>query len=270
MSHTKYLYLLLLLLWPPRIAKAGTIQVGYIEYHPVVSKTDHGPKGPLIDYVSEVFRDANVTPQWEELSVDRGLFQLQQGQLNAFLGLLKTPAREKLIRFSSVPMYEAQSAVCTKSGYLQFPLKTPLRIAHFLATILPGSVRQHKLLPVTPDDATRRMLVMLDKERIDAMFYVNPEILTLYLADMNSALSLDCYVFTDLPMHVYMAYGRNLSPATQKKLDASLMKAKSKRSFVAFMVGMLKKLDHSRLRIIPLDSQVLSIDLRSADLYKAL
>ncbi len=260
MSPTKYLYLVFLLLWPYRIAKAGTIQLGYIEYHPVVSKTEQGPKGPLIDYVSEVFKDAQVTPQWVELSVDRGLFQLQQGQLNAFLGLVKTPAREKLISFSTVPMYEAQSAVCTKSGHLQLPLKNPLRIAHFLSTILPESIRQHKLLPVTPDDATRRMLVMLDRERIDAMFYVNPEILTLYLTDMNSDLSLDCYVFTHLSMHVYMAYGKNLFLAVQKRLDASLMKAKSKRSFVDFMVAMLKKLDRRRLRIIPLDSQVMALD----------
>ncbi len=38
------------------------------------------------------------------------------------------------------------------------------------------------------------------------------------------------------------------------------MKATSKRSFVDFMVDMLKKLDRRPLRIIPLDSQVMALD----------
>jgi ABC-type amino acid transport substrate-binding protein len=221
-------------------AYAEPIRVGYIDYHPIVHKTDKGPSGYLIEYMKPIFEKAGFTLDWRDLPTHRGLIQLQQGQLDVFLTLLYSPERAQLINYSDVPIFQAQGAVCSKPGAFQLPPRAPLRIAHFLSTVIPPALKKHDLVPVTPEEVTQRMLTMLDKGRIDAIYYVYPEVLALSLAATNTPLHLECRVFQEFGMPVYMAYSKKMSADGQRRLNAALQDEKERHDFRTYIDSLLK------------------------------
>jgi len=225
----------LVLLFSTNVLNGRSIQIGFIDYHPLVSNSPEGPTGYLIDYVDEIFKNAGLTPKWRELSVNRGLIQLQNGQLDAYLTILKTPERAKLIEYSQTPLFETSSAVCSKPQKIKYPITHPLRMVHFLATPIPEALRAHTLIPVTPDEVTKRMLNMLEKDRTDAVFYVNPEVLALSLAQQKLPVNLECHILTDIASPVYMGFGNHLSADLKNKLNATILEKVSRANFSKYI-----------------------------------
>jgi ABC-type amino acid transport substrate-binding protein len=229
-------------------ALAQPLRIGYIDYHPIVHKTDKGPAGHLVEYIKPIFEKAGYTPEWRDLPTHRALLQLQQGQLDAFLTFLHSPERAQLINYSEVPIFLAQGAVCSKPGAFQLPPRAPLRIAHFLSTVIPPVLQAHDLVPVTPEEVTQRMLIMLDKGRIDAIYYVYPDILALSLAATNTPLELECRVFQEFGMHVYMAFSKKLPADRLKRLNAALREQKELLDFRTYIDGLLKSANIKNFR----------------------
>ncbi len=220
---------------------AEALRIGFIDYHPIVVNTQKGPAGYLVEYVKPIFEKAGLTPHWRQLATHRALIQLQQGQLDSFFTLLKTPERAALVDYSSVPLIQAQSAVCSKPGVIQLPAKKVLRIAHFLSTVIPKPLQSHDLIPVTPEEVTQRMLTMLEKDRVDAIFYVYPEVLALSLAHTKTALQLECHVFKEFSMDVYMGYSKSMTAGIRKKLDAALVEQVKSHDFRTYIDSLLKE-----------------------------
>lgn len=221
-------------------ALAEPLRIGYIDYHPIVHKTDKGPAGYLVEYMKPIFEKAGLTPEWRDLPTHRALLQLQQGQLDAFLTLLHTPERAQQINYSEVPIFQAQGAVCSKPGAFQLPPRFPLRIVHFLSTVIPPALQAHDLVPVTPEEVTQRMLTMLEKGRIDAIYYVYPDVLALSLATTNTPMELECRVFQEFGMHVYMGFSKKLSADRQRRLNKALLEEKELHDFRTYIDSLLK------------------------------
>jgi hypothetical protein len=229
-------------------ALAEPLRIGYIDYHPIVHKTDKGPAGHLVEYMKPIFEKAGFTPKWRDLPTHRALVQLQQGQLDVFLTLLHSPERAQLINYSEVPIFQAQGAVCSKPGAYQIPPRFPLRIAHFLSTVIPPVLEAHDLVPVSPEEVTQRMLTMLDKGRIDAIYYVYPDVLALSLATTHSPLELECRVFQEFGMHVYMGFSKKLPADRQRRLNAALREEKELLDFRTYIDGLLKSVNVKNFR----------------------
>lgn len=229
-------------------ALAEPLRIGYIDYHPIVHKTDKGPVGYLVEYMKPIFAKAGYTPEWRDLPTHRALIQLQQGQLDVFLTLLHTPERAQQINYSEVPIFQAQSAVCSKPGAFQVPPRSPLRIAHFLSTVIPPALQAHELVPVTPEEVTQRMLTMLDKGRIDAIYYVYPEVLALSLAATNTRLELECRVFQEFSMHVYLGISKKLPADRQRRLNEALRKEKALHDFRTYIDSLLRSANVKNFR----------------------
>lgn len=221
-------------------AYAEPIRVGYIDYHPIVHKTDKGASGYLIEYMRPIFEKAGFSVDWRNLPTHRSLIQLQKGELDVSLTLLHSPERAQLINYSEVPIFRAHGAVCSKPGAFPMPPRSPLRIAHFLSTVLPSVLSHHDLVPVTPDEITQRMLTMLDKGRIDAIYYVYPEVLALSLAATNTPMELECRVFQEVEMPVYMGYSKKMSADSQRRLNAALREETERHDFRTYIDSLLK------------------------------
>ncbi len=231
----------LFLLLPSFSSHAEPIRIGFIDYHPIVINNPKGPNGYLVEYVKPIFEKSGLTPNWRQLATHRALIQLQQGQLDTFFTLLQTAERAALVDYSSVPLIHAQSAVCSKPGAIQLPSKKALRIAHFLSTVIPKALQSHDLIPVTPEEVTQRMLTMLEKDRVDAIFYVYPEVLALSLAQTKSDLKLECHVFKEFSMDVYMGYSKLMNIGMRRKLDAALVEQVSAHDFRTYINSLLKE-----------------------------
>lgn len=229
-------------------ANSESLRISFIDYHPIVSNTPDGPTGYLIEFARPILDKAGLTPDWRQLPTHRGLIQLQHGQLDVIFTLLRSPEREQLVNYSRVPLFQAQSAVCSKPGIIRMPLNRPLRIAHFLSTLIPKPLQSHDLVPVTPEEVTQRMLTMLEKGRVDAVYYVYPEVLALSLAQTKSQMSLECHVFKELSTDVYMGYSKKMPAEKRKKLDEALVEQTASHDFRTYIDRFIKDANIRNLR----------------------
>lgn len=84
------------------------------------------------------------------------------------------------------------------------------------------------------------MLTMLEKGRIDAIYYVYPDVLALSLATTNTPLELECRVFQEFGMPVFMAFSKKLSAERQRRLNKALREEKEQHDFRSYIDSLLR------------------------------
>jgi hypothetical protein len=118
---------------------------------------------------------------------------------------------------------------------------------------------QHQLIPVAPTDVTKRLLELLEKDRVDAIFYANPEILGLFQAELKGPLELECRLLEDANAAVYMAFSKSLPAHIEARLNSSLKKLKVRKDFARHLQNLLETIDVSHLKVLPGRSQAFEI-----------
>lgn len=92
------------------------------------------------------------------------------------------------------------------------------------------------------------MLAMLDKGRMDAIYYVYPDVLALSLAATRTPMELECRVFHEFETPVYMAYSKKMSADRQKRLNAALREEKERNDFRTYIDSLLKSANVKNFR----------------------
>jgi ABC-type amino acid transport substrate-binding protein len=198
------------------------LRVGLIEYHPLIGFDGIGPDGPLFEYAQTFLAQVGMPLNFQQVSIDRSIEQLKSGHLDLVLTLFKTPERERHIRYGRIPLLSVNAGFCTREDIDKHPLTHSTRLAHIRGTIVPQELKILDLHPVTGDNMQVRLLQMLKKGRVDAIFSPKPEIflLTAYLANMEPPKY--CYELRGSRVPIFLGFSKELPMETVRKIEASL------------------------------------------------
>jgi hypothetical protein len=211
------------------------LNIGIIEFIPLMTFANNEPGGLIFEYAQDIIRAAELTPRYHLVSINRSLEQLRGDHLDLVLTLFKTPERESFIRFSSLPILSFGSGFCTNAAFQKKPLNLSSRLVHVRGTVIPPELRKLELVPVTGEKAQIRMLQMLIKGRVQAVYSPQPEILIMAAHQAMIKAELSCYELKDHRMPVYLGYSRKLPLALVQKLESALQQKLQIESFEGFL-----------------------------------
>jgi hypothetical protein len=159
---------------------------------------------------------------FQQVSIDRSIEQLRSGHLDLVLTLFKTPERERHIRYGQTPLLSVHAGFCTREDINTHPLTKNTRLAHIRGTIVPQELKVLELHPVTGNNMQVRMLQMLKKGRVDAIYSPKPEIflLTAYLGNMEPPQH--CYEIRGSRVPIFLGYSKELPLEIMRRIEASL------------------------------------------------
>lgn len=212
-----------------------TLNVGLIEFIPLVTFTNHEPGGFIFDYAQDILRAADLPLKYHLLSINRSLEQLRGHHLDLVLTLFKTADREVYVRFSAQPMLLFGSGFCTNAAYQKKPLSPTSRLVHVRGTVIPPVLQKLELIPVTGEKAQIRMLQMLTKGRVQAAYSPHPEILIMAAHQAQIKATLSCYEIRNHRMPIYLGYSRTLPLPLVQKMENALQKKLQTESFENFL-----------------------------------
>lgn len=211
------------------------LDVGLIEFIPLVTFTNQEPGGLIFEYTQDILQASGMPLKFHLVSINRSLEQLRGDHLDVVLTLFKTAEREPFVRFSVQPVLSLGSGFCTSVDLRIKPLTHKSRLVHVSGTVIPPSLRNLELLPVTGEKAQIRMLQMLVKGRVQAIYSPHPETLMMAAHQANIKVSLSCYEIKNSRMPVYLGFSRNLPLRTVRKLEDALNKKLRAEMFDAFL-----------------------------------
>lgn len=224
-------------LHPLNVTAAGkqNLDVGLIEFVPLVTFTNQEPGGPIFEYAQDILRAADLPLKFHLLSINRSLEQLRSHHIDLVLTLFKTKEREAYVRFSAQPLLTFNSGFCTNGDYQKKPLDLTSRLAHVRGTVIPPALQKLELIPVTGENAQIRMLQMLIKGRVQAIYSPQPEIFIMAAHQAQIKISLTCYEISKSRMPIYFGYSRDLPQHLLEKLENAFQKKLSAEDFDAFL-----------------------------------
>jgi len=95
--------------------KKDTLIMGGHESPPVRIFNNNILSGIHSDILQELLKDTDIELLFKELPSTRSKIMLQNGEIDAYIGMLKTPEREKIYYFCEPPLYE----ISAKAFYLK-------------------------------------------------------------------------------------------------------------------------------------------------------
>ncbi len=212
-----------------------SLNVGLIEFIPLVTFTNQEPGGLIFEYTQDVLQAANLPLRYHLVSINRSLEQLRGHHLDLVLTLFKTADREPFVRFSDQPVFTFASGFCTNVELQSKPLTVKSRLVHVRGTVIPPALRHLELLPVTGDKAQIRMLQMLIKGRVQAIYSPHPEILIMAAHQSQIKTSLVCYEIKNSRMPIYLGFSKSLPLPIVRKMEEALQKKRLTETFDAFL-----------------------------------
>lgn len=211
------------------------LNVGLIEFMPLVTFTNQVPGGLIFEYAQDILKAADLPLKYHLVSINRSLEQLRGHDLDLVLTLFKTPERESYVKFSAQPMLSFGSGFCTNAAFQKKPLNLNNRLVHVRGTVIPPPLQKLELVPVTGENAQIRMLQMLTKGRVQAVYSPHPEILIMAAHQAHIKATLSCYEIRNHRMPLYLGYSRDLPLSLVQKMENALQKKLQAESFDGFL-----------------------------------
>jgi len=211
------------------------LDVGLIEFVPLVSYDNMQPDGLIFEYAHDILLSANLPLNYHLVSIARSLEQLRSNHLDLVLTLFKAPEREVYTRYSSQPLLWLNSGFCTITDIRKKSLSLSTRLVHVRGTVLPPALQTLVLVPVSGDNAQLRMLQMLLKGRVDAIYSPKPEVIMLAAYQAKIAAPLTCYELKNSRMPVYLGFSKGLTATLVQKIEVALQKKIQTEDFDAFL-----------------------------------
>ncbi|MGD9949852.1 MAG: substrate-binding periplasmic protein [Desulfobulbus sp.] len=97
-------------------AQQREIVIATLEYPPFIYSEENQVKGPIVDKINDVFDKMGVRVNIQMLSIARGLLMVENGDVDAYFSLKKTPEREKKLLFTKVPLIQQPFVFFAKTG----------------------------------------------------------------------------------------------------------------------------------------------------------
>jgi polar amino acid transport system substrate-binding protein len=235
----------------PQLLRAAdslrTIEVGLIEFSPLVTQgSEISPEGPLFDYAHQILLSAGVSPQYREVSINRSLEQLRNQRLDIVLTLFKSKEREAFVRFSKEPLLWVTNGFCTKEDVRKKPLTAASRLAHVRGTLIPTVLSSLEPIPVNTEKAQVRMLQMLMRNRVDAIYSPKPQVIMLAAQIAQITTPLYCYELKADPVAIYFGFSKKMDDGLVQRIENALHKALHQEDFDNYLK---KRLSGSIFRV---------------------
>lgn len=184
------------------------LKVGYIHYPPFtkVQKDILTPTGFLVEHIEKSLA-GKYKVIWVRVPIVRVIESLEEGFIDIFPLLMKTPAREKVVDFSKAPLFVATPLICgnfsksKKDVLISYPngsvvLKQIKDLIHSEKNLL--------RIEYNSGNYATRVLELLKLKRLDLVFF--PE--TRFLVKKLKELKLKCKAFKNTPsIHVAFKKG---------------------------------------------------------------
>lgn len=106
MKRCLVMFLALIACCANAFSKSPTITICYYERMPFFGQLETGDEGILLTITSEILRTAGIAYRFEKLPVSRIFDTVLEDIYACFPGVFRTPDRETLYRFSSLPIYQ--------------------------------------------------------------------------------------------------------------------------------------------------------------------
>ncbi|WP_141732767.1 substrate-binding periplasmic protein [Oligoflexus tunisiensis] len=231
----------LLLLFPfldtldSRAEEKRSLDVGLIEFNSLATIEGQQADGLIVEYARDILLAANLPLQYQAVSIGRSLEQLRSNRLDLVLMLFRTPERAAYTRYSRLPLLWLNVGVCTRTELHKQPLASSSRLVHVRGALLPSVLRDLPRLPVSGENAQLRMLQMLLKNRVDAIYTPKPEALLLAAHQAGIEAALHCYEFKNIRMAMHLGFARNLPADVVQRLEDALQKKLQTESFENFL-----------------------------------
>ena len=217
------------------------LKVGLIEFFPLVIFEKDKPHGLLLDFAMNIFKKANVDPDFRQMSINRSLEELKINKLDMVLTLFKTEERQEFVRFTKDPLLVAEVGICTLLDLNHSALTSNMRLVHVQGTILPATLQKLKLFPINSEKVQIRMLQMLIKNRIDAIYSPLPEVIHFAARDLKFKQPLHCYHIKNESMPIYFGFSAKIDPLLFNKIEKVLQKSIQEEDFDQFLQKKLLK-----------------------------
>ncbi|QUN05524.1 transporter substrate-binding domain-containing protein [Shewanella yunxiaonensis] len=108
--HSRYLIPLMLSLWLlvnfSVVATPLPLRLATLEYPPFIYQENHQAKGLIVEIVQEAFRRMNQPVEIEFYPVARGLMMINNGDIDGYFTLKKTPERANKLLFTTQPLIQ--------------------------------------------------------------------------------------------------------------------------------------------------------------------
>lgn len=122
MKKFKFIILFLFLLIPSLVESKPMkiIKVATLEYPPFIYRENNNNKGIIYDIVIDAFRRSNVIAIVEILPVKRGLSMVEDGRVDAYFSLKRTPERINKLLFTPTPIVKQDFYIFTLNDNIKF------------------------------------------------------------------------------------------------------------------------------------------------------
>lgn len=176
-------YLVFILLLPSAVAARDLIRLGFTDYPPFISSDAAGqPHGKVIAFIENNLGE-EFQIEWRKLPISRSKQGLQNGSIDAYPFLSRSPEHEAYTHFPAKPYMTVQPLLCSLPDAEKpaTEVSTQARQLERKSVVHPeGSEKALGFLQRSPirkirlpyDNYNNRVLEMLDAKRVDYAIFV--------------------------------------------------------------------------------------------------
>ncbi|WP_413560680.1 substrate-binding periplasmic protein [Bdellovibrio sp. HCB209] len=217
-------------------AQAEVLRIGAIDSPPhVTDAQSNPPKGEFIAFLQKyilppVIKKHKVKVEWHSAPLKRQFRDLEVGNLDVLLMVLRNPEREKVYNYSEDPVIADQPGMIVPKNL--FKNRDSVSIKEFsgknvglvAGAFVPEYFQQNKIntVVIAGEDAGERIPNLVETKRIDAAFiYLNS--ITEGVVRNSKIPSIKSVTVTDVPPYsMYLAYNKKVSAKVRNEIDTQL------------------------------------------------
>ncbi|MEK2687729.1 substrate-binding periplasmic protein [Bdellovibrio sp. GT3] len=218
------------------IKESKVLRVGAINSPPHVTDLQtNPPQGAFIEFFSkkilpDVLSKHHYKVEWNASPLKRQFRDLEVGQLDLLLMVVRTPEREKIYDYSVQPLVREQPAMVVRKSLFknhgavsikEFSGKT---VGLVTGALIPDFFKKHRIdyIPVAGDDAGDRIPNLVETQRIDGAFIYLKSIAD-GVAQKYKNDNLKSLLIYDVPAYsMYIAYSKKVPASIRNEIDAQL------------------------------------------------
>lgn len=216
-------------------AQSKELIIGVLEYPPHVTfdKTD----STLIKYVNKTLKDAGYKAIYLHLLPERGLRELQKGQIDLLLPFDK---RDSRVATLSQPILHSVPGLCFKKENFIPILSATHRFKGLQVGVQAGqhvvealAKSEANLVNIKGSDAINRGIYLTQRSRIDAFYHPNPS--QVYHKGNLSYKEVACSSFHGYFIGIHIAVSPHFGDEQTSKVDAVFSKKLRSQNYEYFL-----------------------------------
>ncbi len=168
------LFTFLLLLSPICFAQKEVLKVGFVPFAPYMNFKDGKYSGAVVEEIQKLYsKDYYI--KWVHLRFHQLVYFLNEDKIDFFPMMIKTPEREKIFKFSKLPILNSHPAICTTKPNFFKPNGKKYKLGVLKNSYLPEDLRnKYQIIENKLEDNFLKMgFKMLLQNKFDGIFVLD-------------------------------------------------------------------------------------------------